>query len=441
MTRFTRRTGTRCLRCLFVSAAFFVAGPANAQDVLKPDQRNKLDDFRAGRAPFSPEIKEICDKAAAGYVARLSDSKFQQSGADRGMSWWVHDLAQRFSLPDHGTVAATTNYASHPERKPFVEEFGKSLVAALQAPAMSAGNPIVQINANRMIAEVCRAGYDGAAEVCLKVLAKPDPKEDAAKFYALQGLKNLFAIVPEKDAPPEKTVFQKDNTGQLSPLEIRCIKALTDFVFRTPPPDLQPSQIDALFYVRREAVRALALVRVQQVRDKRTVVGQPALALLKIARGDGLNPPSATQQGPDMRGIAERLEAIIGFCNLVPPRSDRDMNVDYAAYHIGRALQEIAPVYRANSRDTSIPWRLQAMFVRDALQTWAKRSAEVKGIENYKLVQDLFDIVDRDILKAIEEGKEESRPDVQNLDQWLKANTPKSTSLFKNAPTATVNVP
>jgi hypothetical protein len=444
MTRLTRRTGTRCLAWLIPSflVVHLGAGGAGAQEVLKPDQRNRLDEFRAGRAPFSPDIKEICDKAAAGYVARLSDANYQRPGAERGMSYWVHDLSQRLGLPDHGSAGVATYYARLPaERKPFIEEFGKSLVAALQGPATSGGNPLVQINANRMIAEVCRAGYDGAAEVCLRVLDKKDAS-DAARFYALQGLKNLFAITPERDAPPEKTVFQKDNTGQLSPLEKRCIEALINYVFRQPPADVPEQQVDALFYVRREAVRALALVRVQQVKkDTKTVICRPSLALLKVARGDGLNPPSVTPQGPDPRAVGERVEAIIGFCNLVPPRSDRDLNVDYAVYHIGRAIQELAPAYRPNDKSTSMPWKLQAIFLRDALQNWAKRSREMKGIENAQMIQDLLDIVDRDILKSIEEGKEESRPDLQNLDQWLRANPPKNKSLFKDDPKTTVNVP
>ena len=67
--------------------------------------------------------------AGRGGAARLNDSKYQQPGAERGMSYWVHDLASRLGLPDHGSVYVTTNYAAHPERKPFVEEFGKSLDA------------------------------------------------------------------------------------------------------------------------------------------------------------------------------------------------------------------------------------------------------------------------------------------------------------------------
>ena len=48
----------------------------------------------------------------------------------------------------------------------------------------------------------------------------------------------------------------------------------------------------------------------------------------------GLSPPSATPQGPDVRALGERLEAIIGFCGLIQSRA-RDMNTDYAAYAAG----------------------------------------------------------------------------------------------------------
>jgi hypothetical protein len=426
------------------------AGAVRAQESLKQDDKNKLDQFRAGTPDkATPEMKEVCDKVARWYAARLVDQKVRENAEGMGESRLVNLLAQQLGLLPHtGDRAATNEYVRNPQRHPFIDEFGKSLITALEAPALQVGNPIVQVNANRLIAEVCRAGYDGAAEVCLKVLAKPDADEAgkhyalAAKFYALQGLKNLFAIFPNpttRDDPgiPEKTVFQKDNTGTLSPLELRCIRALIDFIFRQPTGELTPQDVDVHFYLRREAVRALAWVRVQQAKDKGKVVSRPAYELLRVARGDGLNPPSMTPQGADPRAAGERLEATIGFCSLVPPRTDRDMNIDYGVYHIGRALQELAPLYRYNARDTSTPWKAEALWIRDALTTWKTRANEMK-LQDAKLIGELFDIVDRDILKPIEDAKEDARPDATNLDQWLKANQPKSPSLFKNEPKTTI---
>jgi hypothetical protein len=446
MITLARRTGTRCLRWLMALTALAVvsAGAVRAQESLKTDDRNKLDNFRAGNPDkLTPDLKEVCDRAARYYAARLVDQKTREAVEGRGESRLVNDLIQQLGLTPHNADRAAGNeYSRLPQRRPFVEEFGKSLVATLEGSATKGGDPIIQINANRMIAEVCRAGYDGAAEVCLKVLAKPDAN-DAAKFYALQGLKNLFAIMPNpgtRDDPgiPEKTVFQKDNTGNLSPLEVRCIQALIDFVFRKPTAELSPQDADVQFYVRREAVRALAWVRVQQAKEKGKVVSRPALALLRIARGDGVNPPSMTPQGSDVRAAGERFEAIIGFCSLVPPRTDRDMNIDYAVYHIGRAIQDLTPLYKVNSRDTSTPWKTEAIWVRDALNTWKTRAV---NLQDGKKIQDLYDVVERDILKPMEESKEDSHPDATNLDQWLKANPPTSKSLFKNDDKTTINAP
>jgi hypothetical protein len=411
---------------------------AGAQDSPKPDERNALDQFRAGTLQFSPEVKAICDKYARWYVARLLDPKVRDAVDNQGESAVIRDLGVRLSLPSPNAPMGNLDYSRHADkRKPFVDEFGKSLVAALEKPATQDANYIVRINAMRMVAEVCRAGYDGAAELCLAILAKPD-ENDSVKLFALQGLKNLFFIVPDPQIP-EKTIFQKDNTGALPSLEQRSIQALIDYIFRQPA-DLQPEQVDGMLYVRREAVRALALVRVQRVMDKRKVVSRPALALLKIARGDGLSPPSVTDQKPDLRALGERLEAIIGFCSLFQSRSERDMNLDYATYHIGRAIQELTPLYKFDARDTSTPWKTQALWIRDALTRWKTMSAEM-SLQDANRVRELLDIVDRDILKPIEEANATAQPNPAELDQWLKKNPPKSKELFKNEPTTTIGIP
>ncbi|HEY1380376.1 MAG TPA: hypothetical protein VGF55_26475, partial [Gemmataceae bacterium] len=337
MTTPTRRAGTRCLRWLVLPSALtlLAALSATAQDAPNQNDRTRLEDYRQGRQPITADAKALFDKFNKYDAARLAMSETQRPGTDRGFSWLVNDLDRRLLVPAHNSFNGNIFYSrlgsgdakvAEAQRK-YIDEFGKSAVEALQGPATQAGNPLVRLNATRMIAEVCRSGYDGAAEACLKVLAKAD-ESDAVKLYALQGLKDLFSILPNPPTQtdpgiPEKTVFQKDNTGNLSPLERKCIQALTDFIFRQPPAESDAQDVDGQFYVRREAVRALALVRVQQVKNKGTVEGRPALALLKIARGDGLNPPSNTPQGPDYRSAGERIEAVIGFCNLVQPRSDR----------------------------------------------------------------------------------------------------------------------
>lgn len=448
MTTPTRRAGTLCPRWLILPAAFaaLAAVSASAQDAPKQEDRSKLEDLKSGRAPVTADSKAVFDKFSKYYAARLATSDAQRAGADQGGSWLVSDLDKRLLVPPHGSVYANTFYAklgngdsqlAERQRK-YIDEFGKSAVEALQGPAVNSGNPFVRVNAARMIAEVCRSGYDGAAEACLKILAKQDV-DDAAKFYALQGIRNLFAILPDPSIP-EKSIFQKDNTGNLSPLEVRCIQALTDFVFRKPPAELDPQDVDGIFYVRREAVRGLALVRVQQVKVRGVVQGRPALALLKVARGDGLNPPSNTQQGPDVRSSGERIEAVIGFCTLFPPKSDRDMNLDYAVYQVGRALQDLVPLYQPQSDATSTPWKVSAQRLRDALATWHARSVDMK-LQGTNLIKDLMDTAERDVLGPIEAGNQANMPNAASFGQWVQQVAPKSKSLFKSDDKTTVNVP
>ena len=120
------------------------------------------------------------------------------------------------------------------------------------------------------------------------------------------------------------------------------------------------------------------------------------------------------------------------------------MNIDYAVYHVGRAMQEIAPLYKFESKDSSTPWKVQILFVREALNNWKTRSTQMSGIQDANLIGQLYDIVDRDILKPIDEANNQSRPDPTNLDQWLRelqANKLKNKSLFKNEEKSTVDIP
>jgi len=456
MTHLTRRAGTTCLRWLVLPATVtaLTIVSARAQDAPKGDERNQFDKYRSGaETRFGPESKALFDKYCKWYAAQINHSDTQRPGAQKGMSAVVEDFAKRTLLLPSGIYPnspfATTHYSKlKPEQKQFIDEFGKSAVEVIGASALQAGNPIIRINAARMIAEVCRNGYDGAAEVCLKILAKPD-ESDAVKFYALQGLKNLFSIVPDPVVAPEKTVFQKQNTAELRPLEQRCIQALLDYIFRQPSlktvdgdapvnPAAQPDP-DAIFYVRREAVRALALVRVQQVKNKGQVVSRPALALLKVARGDGLNPPSVTPQGTDVRAVGERIEAVIGFCNLYPAR-DRQMNTDYAVYQVGRAMQDIPTLYQPNANVTSTPWVVSVKRLRDALTNWHTRALDMK-VDNAKLIKDLIDAVDRDILLPIESAQAANLPNAAAFGQWLQQLGAKSKSLFNNDDKTVVSGP
>src|SRR5439155_17042205 len=172
-----------------------------------------------------------------------------------------------------------------PEQRKFIDEFGRAVIEQLDNLLAEQTKPIVRVNAMRMAAEVARSGYDGAADLCVKILEKPN-ESDSAKLWALHGLHNLFAIEIDKETQPARTIFQKQNNLQLTPLERRSIQALISFIQRKSdlPDNAPPEEVEAVRYVRCEAVRALGLVRVETVRNLGQIEGRPALTLLKVSR-------------------------------------------------------------------------------------------------------------------------------------------------------------
>lgn len=440
MIRLTRSAGTQCLRWLVIPATFVVVAAlsAVAQDQPNTSDRNQFDKYRSGAEAVGKDAKPVFDKYAKWYASRLAAADKLPPGADQGFSFWVNDLAKRLQVASHNTPGEPLFYSRlRPEQRPFVDEFGKACVEALE-PATQSGSLAIRINAARMISEVCRSGCADAADACLKILAKPD-ESDAVKLYALEGLRNLFYIVPDPQFPM-KSVFQKDDSGSLTPLEQKSIQALGDFVFRQPAGDLSADDVDAQFYVRRAAVRGLALVRVQDVRVKGAVTDQPALKLLKVARGDGLNPKSNTPEGPDYRSSGERIEAIVGFCNLFFPKTHRDFNIDYAVYHVGQAMHDIALLYKPNDAMTSTAWKVSAQKLREGLNTWHDRAAAAKW-QDALMIKNLLDAVDLNVLQAIEQAQAGTPPNAAAVREWVQQNKPKSDRLFKNDPKSTISIP
>jgi hypothetical protein len=391
----------------------------SSRDEHKPnrDELVRFDQLRQGSQPISTSDKDIFDRVAKYYTGRLLDPNIQKDG----MSQAVRDVEKRL-LPQNPYLRM------NPEQRKFVDEFGRAMVAALEPLVLNKSNPIVTINAARMLSEVCQSGYDGAAELCIKILEKEN-ESDGVKLFALQGLKNLFAIEPDKDVQAARTVFQKNNSLQLTPLERRSIQALISFVQRKSPlPENAPEEeLNAVRYVRCEAIRALGKVRVQSVKNLGQIEGRPALTLLRASRSDGMNPSTSTK---------ERVEAIVGFCQLLADR-DRDMQLDYAVYQIGQAICELGEYRNANNQDTSIPWKVAGERMQEALDRWEVGANDLK-LANANFVQGLVAMAKLHVLGPLAAGNQGNAPNVQALRAWLteQVKIDANASLFKSDPTA-----
>jgi hypothetical protein len=437
-----RQAGTMGPRWLVLAIPLAaLTGPSavvGQEKVQRPtDELGKLETFRSGAAPVviennkndTEQNRQMLDKVARYFVARLNASTTKNEEYRQ-----IRDeVARRLVLPKKGDITPQQN----PIQKQYITEFGKAMISHLEGPALNSAKPIVRLNAGIMAAEVGKMGYDGAAELYIKILEKED-MSDGYKEWALKGLHNLFVIVPEPVAP-DKTVFQNNNRGQLSPLERHAIKALINYIERkvdwteTTPTE----EVDGLRYVRREAVRALGHVRVQTVKNLGNIDSRPAFVLLKVARNDI---PSLWPRDPRDQYPTEQLDAIIGFCRLKPDINVRDFNLDYAVYHLGRAIYSIAEFRVAHGTDASISWKAAGSWLKESLETLKSTSQTLK-IENAQLVDELINRCDFNILQPIESGIAGNQPNLGPLGKWLQANPPKSTSLFKNDAATAIKVP
>src|SRR5262249_35113710 len=110
-------------------------------------------------------------------------------------------------------------------QKAYVKDFSEQLVKSFKR-VLNNDKPIAQINAARCLADLTKWGAEEIADALVEVL-KEDGYSDAVKFYALQGLKNLFIL--ENPDDPKKSIFQNSSR------EAKSILALLEFLQRKPP--------------------------------------------------------------------------------------------------------------------------------------------------------------------------------------------------------------
>jgi hypothetical protein len=192
---------------------------------------------------------------------------------------------------------------------------------------------------------------------------------DAIRVYALKGLRAFFTARPPRvDADTEdEKVRQRDAA------RVQTVLALLD---RKAPEGLPADEADAVRFVRREAIKALAQLRLPAMAVQKTKVQIPvALGLMKVLAGDkaGLEPPPS---------LSEKAEAAIGLCRTKTSVFEQ-YQPDATLYLTGRFLVEFATKYQEDfaggslSRDKDkrpalLPWKYEAERLKVALDEFQK---------------------------------------------------------------------
>jgi hypothetical protein len=391
-------------------AAVTETGRLNAEP-LKPDDRKIIQGLLNGSAAFEPSQKPILDQFAKFLIYRLTWQEyqfkpFQADGGTSGetMKYLVDEVGKNLVFP-------RPNKPLNENQVRFMSEFAKSLAAAIK-DVLGNEAAIARVNAAIAMSKLAETGIDEIADALTAII---DGKyEDAVKLYALAGLKNLY------DAKFGDRV--KDETR-----ETKSLQALINFIQRKPPFDTNSKPLDeveALRYVRREAIRALGQARVPAAGKERQVDAMPALELLRIVTNTATIDPRPS--------LSERVEAAVGLCQMQrrfwPERSE--FQSEYAAHQVGKFVVEFANEYDKERGQTSATdWKHLAYRLTQGL-------AELKNETDGKFPY-VDQVVNRGtaVLNGIIAG---GGADQLGFRNWLDTNAPPKKELFANRPDTAV---
>jgi len=391
-------------------------------DVLDGKEKTKFGGLRSGTTPIRDE-PALLIKGAKWYIYRLTNDKHhvKEEGGDKDKGGTPIETMNDLVKVAHDQLLLPTIRKSggklNDNQKEYLKEFSSEVVKCLREVFKRNAKPLVRVNAARILAGVAETGQvggkDGTADTLVELINNPR-ESDAVKLYALKGLKELFAW-----SKPDESVFKDD-----AKREARCIAAATDYIARQPDLPTAPEEIEALRYVRREAVRALAKSRYAVVPGTTDAKGRTAWWLLKVARKDGLSPDPS---------LSEQVEAAIGVCNLINKpgkEKDKEVQFDYVAYHVGGAAVDFLTAYvnrvKGGTADPGLAWKHAAARLIEALDNL---EAQAKDTSSAAYVQKLVETA-KEPLRLVMDGKE-TNP--ERLDKWLRdtKNAPKSTTVYK----------
>jgi hypothetical protein len=381
----------------------------------EPDRKEKtrLDELKAGKKSLTedPDPKSLFAKAGKWYAYRLTWPMYQgqaeeedkkASGPPRSIGSLMAETQRQLLLAELGKRELSANQSD------YLREFSKELTKALREVLSENSKPIVRINAVRMLAGIAEARQEEVVDTLIDLIRNPR-ENDAVKRWAFKGLTEFYQGV-EGDRP----VFKDPKR------EARTAQALIEYIARKPDLPEDKDQVEAIRFVRREAVRALAGSRSPSVPSTKADEGRTALWLLRVARKDGVVPEPS---------LSEQLEAAIGACQL-RPKLGKDYQADFAAYHVGAVAVEFvnqANLARQGNSSLAVPWKLYAARLTLALDELKANAKELADAKAAKYVTDLAERA-QTAVRPVWDGKDGNPVP---LDDWLRKNPPPSNTVYK----------
>ncbi|MCI0685000.1 MAG: hypothetical protein L0Y71_23125 [Gemmataceae bacterium] len=281
-------------------------------------------------------------------------------------------------------------------------------------------NSLAIVNGALLLPHFAKFRHDDVGDYLAELIAD-EKTHDAIRVHAADGMLEYFPIKAfTKFSSQSDKAIQERKTR-----DARRVDALLKFVNRPMPPVADAEQFEALRFVRRKAVIALAATGVPAVTAyKGKLEGPVAGGLIKILSKKVQPPPS----------LSERLEAAIGVCYFTKYVEEYDPKI--GLFLVGEALDDIFAEYQRDfaniaqkpkdRKPTYLPWKIQSKRLEHAMKELMDNTrgtpvaADAQTLANMALP----------MLNAI--GRSEQLERTLDFQAAVRKMRPKGKTLFKN---------
>lgn len=457
-------------------------GTILGQDVLdnklpaqqKPDFRDeqRMRAMRDGKArvggPDAAKNKAAFKSIAEHYIYAVNNPKFYGHDSGDGqlkprlpnyLLDTVFTELKRYMLIPAIDSRFTTDQAE------YIDEFANALDEAVRT-MLKSRDVIVRINAARALEVVSESGAAAHAKTITALLKDPNTRPEVLLYVYKAAGKLLSAYHPLAIRNPDPNRHSIPNE-----LLVPLLQALEGHILKNPPVaehvviekpapkalpqgDAEPApaaaaepeasgkldatplttdQIEIIRFFRRDAVRALAKVRVDVVGGDGEPEARPAYTLARVAVSDPAILPAP--------GAIEVVEAVIGLLHISPSNK---LNIDELAHAIAIGLGTFAQL-KAVPGDTLTPeqqlisWKLYAARLADAFNYWrgsVNRNPRALAAQN--IIRSLSDTAMSEVVTRLDRTGSGvgNGININRLSDWLNRNVPKdrNRSLFNDSP-------
>jgi hypothetical protein len=294
-------------------------------------------------------------------------------------------------------------------------------------------NRLAHVNAAMLLADFGKTKNLEARDYLVGLVKNPK-SHNLIKLFAVKGLAEYFPareFLPllEKNKKPLADQFIRD---------VEQIDLLVKFIEQDwkLPEKANPGELEGIRYVRREAIKSLALAEVPaaEVSKEAAPSGIAVVTLMRVCTDELTPPPSLT----------EKLEAALGLCK-VKKSPTSTYNPDIGVYLVAKVLHEFVSAYQkdwnefrtSKERQPATTWRLHAKRIDASLDTLVNNTRVAVAKEDAdagKRAQELQLIANNALLGPMKTHGSLGGVEIDRLGQFVNRIKPKEAIVFRNLP-------